>query len=486
MLEENQPIHNFGGIFTPNTTATDQLSQRLMMGYGQNRKLQQQQQNLLDKEFSKELTNIKSADVPEFSKAYQDYATLYKAYNKHPGGPSLQQQQELMQAKANAFQTADASIDQKAKEKDMYATWKAHPERYADDFDGRMKGILNTPTSKLHNLDWQTPLLYDGANYKDAQKDMTDAMGKPLTGVVGQKQPVIGADGKPSALQFETPTYNFPSGNTGDQVRTAYLTKMAATKDAQKFYTLQAGKLDPVEVAKTDALYQQLPDDKWKLMGKTKPVLNNQNPTDPLNEYATYMGQLHELHNVPAAGKPIPFVDQSAKMDRQLSERNSAQQERERFAMSMQKDRQAFISKYGNLSTQDLTKNIEGVLQHLTDTGEPVSTGLNKLFPSFGLPDGAVKLNLGSSVNAFGVKDAKGKTQVPAGVYRLPNGNFKLEGNGFNSEIDYGIGKAEIVKYLAPNKAEQNQLNTNSTIQTGSKNKTTQSTTIKTVKVHGL
>ena len=63
----------YGDIYKVPTTAVDNMANRLYAEQKQRELTQQNEAKLLDTEFSKNVSKLRDADIPEYTKKYQDY-----------------------------------------------------------------------------------------------------------------------------------------------------------------------------------------------------------------------------------------------------------------------------------------------------------------------------------------------------------------------------------------------------------------------------
>lgn len=89
----------YGNDFLVDTPALDRLHQNLYLEQ-KNRELQRQREvAALDDEYSRNVSQIKDADVDDLTKAYSDYKQSTQQAMKQKGGTSPQQQLELLRKK---------------------------------------------------------------------------------------------------------------------------------------------------------------------------------------------------------------------------------------------------------------------------------------------------------------------------------------------------------------------------------------------------
>jgi hypothetical protein len=179
-----------GDIFAVGTPYLDRLSNRL---YAHQQLLEQQRMKelqSLDDDFKKSITNIRSADIPEFTKAYNDYRMARISQLRKPAtdrNEYFQQQQDVNQKLANAYSLLNDSVTEKAREKDLATKIHGNWKNYTDNASDWLKTRMGVPTSQLSTFttkdekgnpityDSEEPILYKGGF--DFSKDIKNAYG---------------------------------------------------------------------------------------------------------------------------------------------------------------------------------------------------------------------------------------------------------------------------------------------------------------------
>ena len=93
----------YGDAFIVGTPALDQLSNRIYAEH-QQRELQRRQDNkMLDEEFSRNLSGIWDADIPELTQKYGEYKQAWQNLYKKKGGGTPQEQLEVLKKKADMY-----------------------------------------------------------------------------------------------------------------------------------------------------------------------------------------------------------------------------------------------------------------------------------------------------------------------------------------------------------------------------------------------
>jgi len=255
----------FGNSFLVDTPALDQLEQRLYVEQKQREAQRQRDIAALDDEFSKNVTNIRDADVDDLTKAYQDYKLLSQATMKQKGGVSPQQQMEVLRKKADMYKLINESKAEMDRAKLLgTAINKDTRGIYDDKAIARMQARLKTPLSKMGSyseLDEKgvaTPLdLRDDNNYlyklgaSDFSKDFEYARGKdrdltPDERIEDPKDPLMWV------------TKQYKGKNSPIEFYTNLLPRIAGSKEQRDFVLRTELDYPPEKVAALEARYQQL------------------------------------------------------------------------------------------------------------------------------------------------------------------------------------------------------------------------------------
>lgn len=173
----NQIRFPYGDAFLVNTPNIDQLGQHIYQQELQRKQYQQQQDKMLDDNFSKELVNIKKADIPDVVNAWNDFKQAkmnsYKMGNKINQG----QQYDILQKRANVESLINGSIEHKEFLKNQALAQRQDKKGiYADDAAEKITQMLNTPTSKIDRSK-DSELMYP-YSIPDLNKELDVARGK--------------------------------------------------------------------------------------------------------------------------------------------------------------------------------------------------------------------------------------------------------------------------------------------------------------------
>lgn len=167
----------YGDAFIFNTPQTDRLSNQLYQEQRQRELYKQQQDKALDDNFSKELVNIKKADIPEVVQSWNDFKQAHINLQRKGRNATPDDQYNVLQKKADVYQKINGSIEHKAFLKQQSEAIKNDKKGlYADDATGKITTMLNTPTSQVDRSK-DSELLYP-YSMPDLNKELDIARGK--------------------------------------------------------------------------------------------------------------------------------------------------------------------------------------------------------------------------------------------------------------------------------------------------------------------
>lgn len=122
----------YGDIFLAATPALDKLSSQLYAEQKQ-RELDRKNQVLaMDNEFSKNVANIRDADVGDISKAYGDWKLSTQSLMKQKHGVNPQQQLEVLRKKADLYKMINESKSEKENEENIAKRYTIKPDDFID------------------------------------------------------------------------------------------------------------------------------------------------------------------------------------------------------------------------------------------------------------------------------------------------------------------------------------------------------------------
>lgn len=481
---------NYGDIFQVPTSAVDNISAKLYAEHKMREAKQAQDLQGLDNMFAKNVAGVRDEDVPEISDAYSKYKAskidLYR--NKLTGKDRIAAEMDAQRNLANVFAGINDSKQTKNQLENNAKIVAANPNDHLDNAATIISMTNGIPTSKLKEM----------GGVQIPTQEIDPATGKPKANIVnpldinalqdrGNVQdwmPIIQkAVGIPKAKNTLSEDYKDENGTVLGQK----VTPIKAVNSPVDYYNYMGAAMagtgrsnhfnktftPAYSDEKANAIiqnYEQLKSDPvavkaWGQDGLDIPptaLLNPATRTLALNSMAM------ALANKPTLGTPSNVPNIAAVISSKNSQQDKMQQERERFNQLMQDRRENAAMRrlqyaHGK-SSEELTKNVDGFLSDMVANGEPVNITGAFVPKELEVPQGSVKLKLGPLTESFHYTDEKGKKFSPTDVYHLPNGNYKLMGNGLNTEITPDAAKALLVKNTFPTRAQQNQINTNRTI----------------------
>ena len=145
------PQRPYGNNFIVETPSLDRMEQRLYAE--QKQKEAQQQYNIkqLDDEFSKNVSNIRDADVDDFTSLYNDYKSATQSSIKNKGGTSPQQQMELLRKRANMYKLINESKAEREREEMYGKRYSTKPDDFNDNAPELLIEGRKLPISKKRN-----------------------------------------------------------------------------------------------------------------------------------------------------------------------------------------------------------------------------------------------------------------------------------------------------------------------------------------------
>lgn len=315
----------WGDIVTVQTPYTDQAINRLYQEQKMREAKQQQENQMLDAQFSKEIGKTRSIDQPDIIQKYQDYKQLKKLllFNKKLEKDPIaynQLQQQANLAYQDAMKTSSKSAELNELGKTLVQDRMKTPDNYEDDFGERISKFQNTPLSAGfktvigdQEVDLSNPdtYRYKGSN-TDFQKIMQGAIGTPRQTTTTEE--TVGKEG----LQTKITPYTF--GNSPAQVRDNILAALGDRSNARSA-AYQYDQLPPGEFEKTALAYSQIPKEKLKKMGleSVQDILPKTLDNKAAN-FASYKAMRYALDNEPTMGTPQLRENKEAVMNRQQKE----------------------------------------------------------------------------------------------------------------------------------------------------------------------
>ena len=254
----------YGDIYTVPTSAVDNIANRIYREQQIREQQKAQQDKALDDEFGKNIAGVKSADIPEITQAYNDFKQAHINLQKKGAKATPQDQMNVMLKKANAFQTINASKEDKARITQYAEEVKADKKGiYDPNAHSMLANMLNTPTSKRN--------INDDANlkYKYAMPNI-DREIKAATGNGKEVKVPIGVDDK-DPLKDKAEVYI--RINPPNVFYNTLFTDLAARSDNKNFTRSVMDNITPDELNDLRTRYEaKIADPKFKAVyGEVKP-----------------------------------------------------------------------------------------------------------------------------------------------------------------------------------------------------------------------
>lgn len=291
-----------GNAFLVQTPETTDAVNKLYQQEYERKQRAQQNADALDQQMAQDMGKIRGVDIPEFTKAYQDYKTSQtdvlsnKKLQNDPIAMAAARQKSV-QALSKVYGTIAASKQAKQDQEDLNKVYLAHPEKFVDNFSDMHEALQNTPVSKLKNamvgdsqVDLSSPdAFYDMTPRADLSKLMINAAGKPTN--------------ERDYTDVANPTDNQSTDRTihkfgADPLSfTESLKNQFHTKAAEKTAASAWNMVKPEDVAAVQAAYNQIPADRWKKMtGTAVPQdLNFDNAQSDAEKYAIFQGMKYAI-----------------------------------------------------------------------------------------------------------------------------------------------------------------------------------------------
>lgn len=315
----------WGDIVQAKTPFTDQVSQALLAQNLERKKYQQETTQHTDELMTKELANVRSADMNQVVDNYGKWKniSMQMLNPKVQSDPKLynQLQQQKNAALGQTMSSINRSAQLNAQAKELVAERKTKPSLYNDDFGDRLAEFNKTPMDQLQNHpkygDMTNP---DAFRYQGSQTDFA----KLEAFASGQPKPIEGAEKveKVGDLQSRhTPTL---FGNTPNQFfenMKGQLAQHIQGRDAAAAWEA----IPEQQRAAVDQQFAAIPPEKWQAMtGAPKPqVIAPADPNNPAENYAAYRAKVYAINATPKAGTPQMITNEQAKMNMQFNQKEA-------------------------------------------------------------------------------------------------------------------------------------------------------------------
>lgn len=302
MARGNAP---FGDIFMVNTPNIDQLGQHLYQQELLKKQQQAKDNDLLDNEFSRNLTGIRDADIPDLTKAYGEFKQARMGtLNKRNISPD--EQLDVLRKKANVYDIINQSKTNKdwetAQGKQIMTDKKG---LYADDAHQQLISRMRTPVTKIDTNN-DSNLLYK-YSMPDLNKELKIAKGdqKEVPILLGQN-PID---------KFKDDKEIYKVGNNPNQFYNSLLQGVVAGNKGRNFTGIVNQKYNDQELEDLRTkYYAKINDPKFvQIYGKPEPFPESANNTD-LGK-AVAIETMENVVNTPLAPiKKISEINQERKI----------------------------------------------------------------------------------------------------------------------------------------------------------------------------
>lgn len=280
----------YGEIFQIPTNYIDGIANKVWQEQKIREQQKAQQDKALDDEFAKNVAGVKSADIGEISKAYNDFKQAHINLQKKGQKATPQDQMDVMIKKANAFQAIAGSKEDKDYLLNRAKEGKNN-KRYNPGYQEKINQYLNTPTSKRARENDDNELLYQYA-MPNIDKAIVNAVGKGQ-----EKEILVGVDDK-DGLKDKYEVYK--TINPPNVFYNNLFNDLAASPDNQGFsrYMLDKAYTDDEKEKLKIAYAARIADPNFiKLYGETKPFPESAGNTE-LGQ-ATALKTMEAVVNLP-------------------------------------------------------------------------------------------------------------------------------------------------------------------------------------------
>ena len=452
----------YGDIVLVQTPTLDRWSQQLYAQQKIREAKQQQENQALDAQMSKEFSNIRGVDTPAVINAYNQYKTLKKGllFNKDlQRDPMLYNQAQ--QAANEAFSNMNSLINQSREVKDMTKTMSQdrfkNPDAYSDDYGVRTATLMNTPVSELRNHPQFGDLTnWDDYRYKGANTNFNDIVSK----VYGQPRKIVGKEEAldKQGIQFRAPVYEY--GTPPAQLFEGLVNSLDHKTERDAAYKWK--QLTPDVVQKIEQDYNAIPKEKWEQMGLPGPQPINLHAGSDAEKYMRLLSMQNAINTQPRLVNYENRTSEKAKMDFQLARDKQMEAIRHANARDLieyKKKIDPNDSDMMNTWVDQYMNNLEaaakqaGVYEYKDKTGKrdieyniPVDPTLGKALSYGGNEPDAIRLDKdGNYRRIFYKRYEKGD--------KLPNGKDAKEG-----DIIEENGKAAVDETLSRAKLSRQQV----------------------------
>lgn len=368
----------FGDAHIIQTPYLDRFSQQLFAEQKQREIMRQRQQAALDDEFSKNVANIRDADVDDVTRKYGEWKMMNQQLMKKRGGISPQEQMELLRKKAEISKVINASKIGKQEEEDWFKIMSNKPDDFDDDAYGALTTRRRTPISqigeykvagadgkeKVFNLRDLNSLRYKGTD-TDFSKIDKEAAGTPRLTLT---EDFTEDEKDPFTLKAKTWMY----GNSPQQFYESYLGALAQKKAGRDAEAI-VSKIPQETFVEIQERFKAIPVETWKRMGVDKPqelVITAEDGKAQV--LAKHKAQLYALNNQPKEGKQEVRKNEKAYFDAQKAKDKEMADYRHKLAVALKKTPGAKTE-----GSEDDSLYLEDYVDGITD--DAINTGQKTL-----------------------------------------------------------------------------------------------------------
>lgn len=393
----------YGDAFIVGTPALDQLSNRIYAEH-QQRELQRRQDNkMLDEEFSRNLSGIWDADIPELTQKYGEYKQAWQNLYKKKGGGTPQEQLEVLKKKADMYSLLGKSKEHRnwweSKVKTVQSDKKG---MFADDAATQLASIRGVPSAKADRTTIEGKLMYP-YSLPEFDKWNKSSFGTPIER--RGKQTISAND----PLKDETPVWKV--GNTPNQMFENLLNTVVTKNAGKNFTGLVLNSMDDQQKQDlTNRFIAKVKDPKFiAAYGEVQPFNQTALSTD-LGEAVA----LQTMRNFVDLPIPEPKIESVINADRAKtrSEKFAKEQQARNHAASLQRLRESIAA--GRIPWMNATQTASYVIDADKTVGEnqPVKFDLGKYETITGGVTPSLNSELRSDGNGgyiYGIKNTQGE-----------------------------------------------------------------------------
>lgn len=413
-MQQSRISAPYGDIYLVNTPQLDRTALLLQQEQKQKELVRKKEESDLDKEFSKNISNIRPADVNEFMQKYGEFKNKWMSAKKGKGVISPEQQRELMMSRGQLYDFMSKSQQENDYEKEKGKDLVKNYKKYKTDAPKQLRDRMGKPLSLLTDKDSLDNLNYDGIG-----TDFTPLLSKSIGKLVDTEPDV--SEVKGSTFKTYIP---FKRINNAKEQYQTLISGVHGSDQYNDFIRLSNPSESEYETIKNR--YDEIMKDpimakKWGLpAGDT---FKSYNDATDLERGAAFIAMNNTIQHPPIAGIPKNVSNPDKAMEKRNELSLGRMLVQHGYNIDMLNRREAF--KKASLD------EVVGAAQEAYNDQVNNST----IIPFGG--DGKEKNMPVSPVikNAFSKKDENGKSISPSKFVLLPNGSVRLEGEGFDEVL---------------------------------------------------